>query len=48
MEGWRWGKPVVEVVVFPGQGHAFFSLRPWSQPVDELVRVVKSWISLRR
>ncbi|XP_062190457.1 carboxylesterase 15-like [Phragmites australis] len=37
------GKPV-EVVEFPGQGHAFFSLRPWSEPVGELVRVVQQFM----
>ncbi|OEL27526.1 putative carboxylesterase 15 [Dichanthelium oligosanthes] len=29
------GKPV-EAVEFPGQQHAFFSIRPWSEPVDEM------------
>ncbi|TKW30547.1 hypothetical protein SEVIR_2G045300v4 [Setaria viridis] len=37
------GKPV-EAVVFPGQGHAFFSLRPWSEPVEEMIRVVKRFM----
>ncbi|KAG2583835.1 hypothetical protein PVAP13_6KG247700 [Panicum virgatum] len=37
------GKPV-EVVEFPGQGHAFFSLRAWSEPVGELVRVFKRFM----
>ncbi|CAL5078446.1 unnamed protein product [Urochloa decumbens] len=37
------GKPV-EAVEFKGQGHAFFSLRPWSGAVDEMVRAVKGFI----
>ncbi|CAN6196934.1 unnamed protein product [Urochloa humidicola] len=37
------GKPV-EVVGFKGQGHAFFSLRPWSEAVEEMVRVVKGFM----
>ncbi|CAO2188144.1 unnamed protein product [Urochloa humidicola] len=37
------GKPV-EMVEFPGQGHAFFSLRAWSEPVDELIRVFKRFM----
>ncbi|CAL5012324.1 unnamed protein product [Urochloa decumbens] len=38
------GKPV-EMVEFPGQGHAFFSLRAWSEPVDELIRVFKRFMA---
>ncbi|KAF8701988.1 hypothetical protein HU200_033323 [Digitaria exilis] len=34
------GKPVE----FPGQGHAFFSLRAWSESVDELIRVFKQFM----
>ncbi|KAL6647872.1 hypothetical protein ACP70R_015309 [Stipagrostis hirtigluma subsp. patula] len=37
------GKPV-EAVELPGQGHAFFSLRPWSEAVDELIRVAKQFM----
>uniref|UniRef100_A0A0A9FGX9 Alpha/beta hydrolase fold-3 domain-containing protein n=1 Tax=Arundo donax TaxID=35708 RepID=A0A0A9FGX9_ARUDO len=37
-------RKAVEVVEFPGQGHAFFSLRPWSEAVDEVVRVVKRFM----
>ncbi|CAL5076743.1 unnamed protein product [Urochloa decumbens] len=37
------GKPV-EAVEFEGQGHAFFSLRPWSEAVDEMVRAVKGFM----
>ena len=37
------GKPA-EAVVFLGQGHGFFSLRPWSGPVDELIRAVKRFM----
>jgi acetyl esterase/lipase len=34
------GKPV-ELVEFPGQGHGFFMLQPWSKAVDELIRAFK-------
>jgi hypothetical protein len=35
------GKPV-ELVEFPGQGHAFFMLlQPWSKAVDEMIRAFK-------
>jgi hypothetical protein len=34
----------VEAVELPGQGHGFFSLRPWSGPVDELIRAVKRFM----
>ena len=37
------GKPA-EAVVFLGQGHGFFSLRPWSGPVDELIRAVERFM----
>ncbi|CAL5091306.1 unnamed protein product [Urochloa decumbens] len=37
------GKPV-EAVEFKGQGHAFFTLRPWSEAVDEMVRAVKGFM----
>ncbi|CAL5002218.1 unnamed protein product [Urochloa decumbens] len=36
-------KPV-EMVEFPGQGHAFFSLRAWSEAVEELIRVFKRFM----
>ncbi|CAN6165213.1 unnamed protein product [Urochloa humidicola] len=37
------GKPV-EAVEIKGQGHAFFSLQPWSEAVDEMIRAVKGFM----
>ncbi|TVU01458.1 hypothetical protein EJB05_53085, partial [Eragrostis curvula] len=34
----------VEVVAFPGQGHAFFVFRPWGEASDELVRVIRRFV----
>ncbi|XP_020096730.1 probable carboxylesterase 15 [Ananas comosus] len=39
----RMGKPV-ELVEFEGQQHGFFTIDPWSQPSDELMRRVKRFV----
>ena len=39
----EWGKPV-EVVEFEGQQHGFFAGDAWSEPADELVRVIRRFI----
>nr|CAD1819662.1 unnamed protein product [Ananas comosus var. bracteatus] len=39
----RMGKPV-ELVEFEGQQHGFFTIDPWSEPSDELMRRVKRFV----
>ncbi|WOL15303.1 putative carboxylesterase 15 [Canna indica] len=42
-----WGK-TVEVMEAKGQQHAFFGLNPWSEPVTELIEVVRHFMDKYR
>ncbi|KAG1347968.1 Arylacetamide deacetylase [Cocos nucifera] len=43
----EWGKPV-ELAEFQGQQHGFFTIDPWSEPANELMRVIKRFMDEKR
>ncbi|XP_010908310.1 strigolactones hydrolase CXE15 [Elaeis guineensis] len=43
----EWGKPV-ELAEFQGQQHGFFTIDPWSEPANELMRVIKRFVNEKR